>query len=668
MKDNTKVIITLGFSAILCLMFALVFIALSQLQALNRSMSKLVEDTNAKMEAAHTMRDAIRLRANALKSMQLSQDSFEKDAELMRFYGYSGMYRRAREELVSKQMDERERDIHARLSEMTRIAQPVNEHAVDLLMSGAPPELIGNAVEEARQTRDGLLRLLDELVVLEKDNAAQALNAANEHYGQTRQAMIFLVGIAMVCCVLIAALVIRRASDKNRRISYQASHDELTGLLNRRAFEYELKMLVDDVEAGGGRHALLYLDLDQFKIVNDTCGHMAGDELLCQLTALFEDRLRTTDTVARLGGDEFGILLRHCPLRVAMRVGEMLRQSVEEFRFSWEEKSFSLGASIGVVPVVSDSGDLTKILSTADMACLVAKQAGRNRVHAVQNNDHQIVRHRGEMEWVGRIKDALEHDRFQLFSQTIVPIDAVSGEPGHLEVLIRMLDADGNLVLPGAFIPAAERYGLMSAIDTWVFEHAVRWLRMQSMYMPLPRLMINLSGQSLCDQHFLPFVLETLKTSRVSTQSICFEITETAAIANLAKAKEFISTLKRRGCRFALDDFGSGLSSFSYLKELPVDYLKIDGAFVKDMVDDPIDYAMVKSINEIGHVMGKKTIAEFVETDAVFQKLRELGVDFAQGFGIARPQPLEQPSGAEAAVPKASAILTPALKAGEHSI
>lgn len=346
----------------------------------------------------------------------------------------------------------------------------------------------------------------------------------------------------------------------------------------------------------------------------------------------------------------------------------MLRQSVEEFRFSWEEKSFSLGASIGVVPVVSDSGDLTKILSTADMACLVAKQAGRNRVHAVQNNDHQIVRHRGEMEWVGRIKDALEHDRFQLFSQTIVPIDAVSGEPGHLEVLIRMLDADGNLVLPGAFIPAAERYGLMSAIDTWVFEHAVRWLRMQSMYMPLPRLMINLSGQSLCDQHFLPFVLETLKTSRVSTQSICFEITETAAIANLAKAKEFISTLKRRGCRFALDDFGSGLSSFSYLKELPVDYLKIDGAFVKDMVDDPIDYAMVKSINEIGHVMGKKTIAEFVETDAVFQKLRELGVDFAQGFGIARPQPLEQPSGAEAAVPKASAILTPALKAGEHSI
>jgi len=642
MKDDIKVIITLGFSAILTLVFVLVFVALSQLQELNRGMSTLVEETNAKMEAAHGMRDAIRLRANSLKSMQLLDDMFARDEQLMKFIDYSGKYRRAREQLVVLEMDERERDLHVRLTEMTRVAQPVNEYAVELLMSDAPGGEIEAAMEEASGHRTLLLRMLDELVALEKTNAARALEATNQHYMKTRHTVIILAVVALLFCVLIAVLVIRRASARNRKISYQASHDTLTGLLNRRAFEYELKSLVDAVQSSGGQHALLYLDLDQFKIVNDTCGHMAGDDLLRQLTSLLGDRLRKSDTIARLGGDEFGILLKDCPLAMAIKVGETLRGAVEDFRFSWEEKSFSLGASIGVVPVRQDSGGLTEALSTADMACLVAKQEGRNRVHVVDTEDHQIVRHRGEIEWVGRIKDALAHDRFQLHCQRVIPTASGAVECQHLEILIRMLDPDGSLIMPGAFIPAAERYDLMSSVDKWVFRHAIGWLERQHLYIQPLKLMVNLSGQSLCDEHFLPFVLETLEDSRVAAQHICFEITETAAIANLAKAKQFIDTLRSRGCEFALDDFGSGMSSFSYLKDLPVDYLKIDGAFVKDMIDDPIDCAMVKSINEIGHVMGKKTIAEFVENDAILDRLKELGVDYAQGFGIARPQPLEQ--------------------------
>ena len=653
MKDDIKVIITLGFSTILVLMFLLVFVALSQLQALNRGMSTLVEETNAKTEAAHGMRDAIRLRAISLKSMQLSDDMFARDEQLMKFIDYSGKYRRAREQLVSLKMDEHERDIHARLSNMTRLAQPANEYAVELLISDAPAGEVEAAMDEATEHRSILLRMLDELVALEKDNAVQALDAANRHYRETRDTVIILAIIALFSCGLIAVLVIRRASAKNRKISHQASHDDLTGLLNRRAFEYELKALVDDAETSGGEHALLYLDLDQFKIVNDTCGHMAGDDLLRQLTSLLSERLRKTDTIARLGGDEFGILLKNCPLAVAIKVGEALRKSVEEFYFSWEGRSFSLGASIGVVPVLQDSGGLTEALSTADMACLVAKQEGRNRVHVVDTEDRLIVRHRGEMEWVGRIKEALDHDRFQLHCQLVIPTASGAVECRHLEILIRMLGPDGSLIMPGAFIPAAERYDLMSAVDKWVVQHAIHWLERQHLHIQPLKLMINLSGQSLCDEHFLLFVLEALEASRVTAQHICFEITETAAIANLAKAQSFIETLRSRGCEFALDDFGSGLSSFSYLKSLPVDYLKIDGAFVKDMIDDPIDCAMVKSINEIGHVMEKKTIAEFVENDAILERLKELGVDYAQGFGISRPQPLEQFATAVAATARA---------------
>ena len=632
----------MGFCAILGLMSLLIYIALKQLQDHNHSMSNVVEETNAKIEAANSMRDAIRLRANSLKTMALSDDLFERDEEYMRFLSHSRIYREAREMLLSKHMDWNEKEIHTKLTDATRVSQPLNEHAAELLLSNAPADKVAAAVADAVKHQEILLNLLNELVQLERESASASLKAANDHYSESRRVMFILAGVALIFGFIIAVLVIRRAAVKNRHIYYQANHDALTGLLNRRAFERELATVVKMSANTLSDHALLYLDLDQFKIVNDTCGHMAGDELLRQLTTVFRTRLRQTDLIARLGGDEFGVLLKNCKMDGARRVAEALRVAAENFQFSWKEKSFSVGVSIGVVPIRQESGNKNKILSTADMACLEAKHEGRNRVHIANIDDQHIVQRRSEMECVGRIKQALEDDRFKLFCQPVVPVGSSVMRADHIEILVRMLSNDGELVQPGAFIPVAERYGLMSAVDRWVVKHAIHWLHETQKTCKPVKLMINLSGQSVCDEAFLAFMLDVLKITGVQPDCICFEITETAAIANLDKAVSFIHALKARGCEFALDDFGSGLSSFSYLKSLPVDYLKIDGAFVREIVNDPIDHAMVKSINEIGHVMQKKTIAEFVEDEATLKILEEIGVNYAQGYGFARPQPLDE--------------------------
>lgn len=487
-----------------------------------------------------------------------------------------------------------------------------------------------------------LLNLLDELIDLERESAELALKSANADYIESRRVMFLLASFALLVGVFIALLVIRRAAEKNVHIHYQANHDTLTGLLNRRAFEREFESLIKLSADSQVDNALLYLDLDQFKIVNDTCGHAAGDELLCQLTTTFTNKLRQADLIARLGGDEFGVLLKNCNMTGATRVAEALRKAAEDFQFSWQGKVFSIGASIGVVPIKQNGGSMATILSTADMACLEAKNAGRNQVRVADVDDRHILQRRNEMDSVGQIKQAIEDDRLVLYCQPVVPVGGQFKQPDHVEILVRMIGIDGELVQPGGFIPAAERYGLMTYVDKWVIKHAAQWLQAWQYESTPPKLMINLSGQSVCDDSFLAFVLETLDSGNIRSGSICFEITETAAMDNLDKAVSFINTLKAKGCEFALDDFGSGLSSFTYLKKLPVDYLKIDGAFVKEIVTDRIDNAMVKSINEIAHVMGKRTVAEFVENDAILKKLEEIGVDYAQGYGIAVPLPLDE--------------------------
>jgi diguanylate cyclase (GGDEF)-like protein/PAS domain S-box-containing protein len=446
--------------------------------------------------------------------------------------------------------------------------------------------------------------------------------------------------------VVGVVLVFRDVSEARKlsqQVSYQATHDPLTGLINRTELERRLARVLETAHSESTQNAFCYLDLDQFKLVNDTCGHVAGDELLRQLGRLLENHIRKRDTLARLGGDEFGLLIEHCSIDEARAIAENLIGMLGDFSFPWEDHSFSIGVSIGLVSVDHQSKSMGDILRAADSACYIAKEQGRNRVHVHQDDDEEQARRYGEMQWAVRIPRALNEQRFQLYFQEIMPIQDVEPAAGHFELLLRMQDENGKLIMPGAFLPAAERYNLSDKLDRWVISHIFNWFeRHPAQLQQLNLCSINLSGLSLNNQTFLQFVIDQLENSSIAPRKICFEITETVAIANLSSAIRFISSLRELGCHFALDDFGSGLSSFAYLKNLPVDFLKIDGQFVKDILDDPMDLAMVKSINEIGHVMGKKTIAEFVENVDVLNKLKLLGVDYAQGYGIGRPKPIDE--------------------------
>ena len=446
--------------------------------------------------------------------------------------------------------------------------------------------------------------------------------------------------------VLGAILVFRNVTETrtlSRQLSYQACHDALTGLHNRRELEKRLEEVLTEVRRyPNNDYWLCYIDLDQFKVINDTCGHLAGDELIKQVARCIKDQIRESDLVARMGGDEFAILLKHCEENYAHAVVERVRKELQELRFAWDKKSFSTSASIGMVSINSDSGSLYDLLSAADTACYVAKDEGRNRIHIYQRNDDVTARREGEMEMVHRINRALEDDRFVLYFQRIQSLKD-DAQDLHGEILIRMLDEKRDIVPPMAFIPAAERYNLMTQIDRWVIQKTLEKLQQltQNNAIGDHLVSINLSAQSICDDDFLPFLLGQLDQSPIKPESLCFEVTETAAIANLSSAIQFITSVKKRGCRFSLDDFGSGLSSFGYLKNLPVDFLKIDGGFVRDILDDNMDLALVESINQIGHVMGIKTIAEYVENDEIIALLQAIGVDYGQGYGIEKPLPLD---------------------------
>lgn len=425
-------------------------------------------------------------------------------------------------------------------------------------------------------------------------------------------------------------------------LSWQASHDALTGLANRREFEHRLEQALALAGRQPGRHSLMFLDLDQFKLVNDTSGHAAGDELLRHICAVLQQCLREEDILARLGGDEFGVLMQDCSPEAAEKMAEVLRQTVQSLHFVWKGRPFVSTVSIGLVHGSSALTTLEATLRAADMACYMAKEKGRNRVQVYRPDDSELSSRFGEMAWVQRLHMALKENRLCLYAQAIAPLnDDPEHAAGHVEVLLRLRDENGRLILPDSFIPAAERYGIMSSLDRWVvrnvFKVIAQCLR-DGHRGPMAICAINLSGASVGDDDFLEFLRQQFKADGIPPQMICFEITETVAISNLSSAIRFINELKDLGCRFALDDFCAGMSTFSYLKHLPVDYLKIDGSFVKDMLDNPINRAMVEVINHIGHVMGKRTIAEFVETPQIETVLQEIGVDFAQGYLIERPR------------------------------
>jgi diguanylate cyclase (GGDEF)-like protein/PAS domain S-box-containing protein len=441
---------------------------------------------------------------------------------------------------------------------------------------------------------------------------------------------------------LIGAVMVFHDVSKERRLHralhYQASHDALTGLINRREFENRLTVAVEAArQDAAAHHVLLYLDLDQFKLINDTCGHPAGDMLLKQITGVLQSRVRGGDTLARLGGDEFGILLQDCSLDQAMRIAENLRQAIRDYRFIWQEGVLAVGVSIGIVELTKEIPTVANVMSAADVACYSAKDSGRNRVQ-LYKPDNMPERHR-EMHWISKLTRARDESRFELFYQPIVPIAPNTHDREHFELMLRLRDESGTIVTPAEFIPAAERYNIMPSIDRWVVRQALDRVvhRIQSGVKPFT-IAVNLSGTSLNDERFLEFLIAELSGGELVAGAMCFEITETAAIENLGNVVYFMRELKNRGCHFALDDFGSGLSSFMYLKTLPVDYLKIDGQFVENVTRDPVDRSMVAAISQVGKAMGIQTIAERVESSEVLGELGRLGIGFAQGFYIAKPR------------------------------
>ena len=641
MKDNVRLLVTIGFMAVLTLMFSLATISLLQLQSINARMEKLVEVTNMKTAAANDMRDAIRLRADSLKTMRLIQDPLERDAEHQRFISYAGKFSTARERLFSHGMDEREMALNHQLQQLTRASQPHIDAASNLLMSEAGEEETSIAMEQVFKLQGLKLGRLGELVQLEQQKTQEALTISRRHYNSTRQLLFALTGFALLFSLLVARTVINHVSAKNRQLAYQASHDPLTGLINRHEFECRVERAIQNAKVQATTHTLLYLDLDQFKIVNDTCGHAAGDELLQQLSQLLLGSVRHRDTLSRLGGDEFGMLFENCPLDKAVEIASSLLTSIQEFNFTWGESSFTLRISIGVVPIDHSTSDIASAMSAADSACYIAKEAGRNQLQIAHMGDRRLQERHGEMQWASRLTRALEKDQFTLYFQPIIPCANKSRHYTYLEILVRLIDDDGTVIAPGAFLYAAEKYNMVSSIDRWVIENSMAWLAETEKSDGRPiTISINLSGQTIASPDMLKFIIDKMEETGAPAEQIIFEVTETAAIANITSATSFMLTLRGCGFRFSLDDFGSGLSSFTYLKKLPVDFLKIDGAFVRDILSDPVDYAMVRSINELGQLLGKETIAEFVETTGLADALERMGVNYVQGYAFAKPRPL----------------------------
>jgi diguanylate cyclase (GGDEF)-like protein/PAS domain S-box-containing protein len=424
-----------------------------------------------------------------------------------------------------------------------------------------------------------------------------------------------------------------------RQMSYQATHDALTGLVNRREFERRLEEATESGHRGDGQHVLCYLDLDRFKVVNDTSGHLAGDSMLREVAKLLRDAVRDSDTVARLGGDEFGMLLMGCPLEKARQIADDVCRAVGDYRFVWKDKIFNIGVSVGLVEISRESGGLEELLAAADSACYVAKKQGSGRVVVYSARDEALARHTGEIQWLQRLQGALKENRFQLYHQPIVAAYGQDGGGPAMEVLVRLQDEAGHEVPPAEFVRAAERYRLMGLVDRWVVQTTLAALGRGAIPVPSNRsVAINVSGQTLADVQFLEFVVECLDSTGVNPAQVCFEITETAVVANLDHARRFVGVLHGMGCQFALDDFGSGVGSFSNLKNLPMDYLKIDGSFMRNLDRDSVNQAMVTAMIKLARTLNFKVIAEQVEDDATLDTARRMGVDYVQGFAVGKPQ------------------------------
>ena len=642
-KDNTKTIIGMGFLAVFSLMILVTWLSMSTLQSVNSGMSSLIDNMGQKTSGAYQMRDVIRLRSGAVRTLVQTEDPLERQRIFEKLLEYTIVYDETREQLTSLGANNREKAILTQISEADlRVDEAYDAASAALNVINLDMPSLRAALNKVTLQELVLLNHLNDLVKLEKDLANEALVNNQDKYRGTRKLLIIIVSAAFALSIIISGVVATRVAHANRRIAHLANHDDLTGLHNRRSFEQHLQQTIAVAQRSEMAHGLLYLDLDRFKMVNDTCGHHAGDQLLIRLTSMISQRLRSGDLFARLGGDEFAVIAQAASFSDIRQLAEELRVLIHEFTFYYEDHSFNVTLSIGVTPIDGQIIDMESVLADVDSACYVAKQAGRNQVHVTQDNDAEVVKYRSNLAGIQAIRKALADDRLSLFFQPVFEIKENSLLMAQCEILLRVRSENGELYSPARFIPIAEKYNVMTEIDRWVFTHVVEWLAEHQTSHVIPTLLINLSGLSFADEDFSDFIVERLQRGDVDPSNIAFEISEGAAVRNFEKANRFIDRVRSLGCELALDDFGSGFSNFAYLKQLSFDYLKIDGSLVRSIATNNIDREMVAAINQIGHTVGARTIAEFVEDDASLQCLRDIKVDYAQGYGLRMPTPLEQ--------------------------
>lgn len=634
-------LISAGFAAIFLLLGMVLWISLAAVKNTNNSLSTLVEHTDRKTTAAYQMRDLVRLRSSQIATLNYQALPEDNEQVFNKLNYLTARYNQTRLELSRSDLDENEQEITRKIEETGQRVLAVygKVHNAFYSLLASQPKL-NTAIGEVKLHELVLLKHLNDLVETEKELAAESLQANQENYATTQKTLTSLALAALLVGIVIAVVVVSRVASANRRIIHLANHDDLTGLANRRSFENKLSMTLARAAKPKNKnktYALLYLDLDRFKVVNDTCGHHAGDELLKQLTALFTRRVQSGDTVARLGGDEFAIIATADSFSAVEKLADELRNDTASFIFEYENRQFSISMSIGVIQLDGEENDLETLMNNVDSACYIAKQSGRNRVHIAQKNDTEILRYRNSLESVQKIRRAMSDENFELFYQPVFDIRGDSPIMEHCEILLRIKDEDGALFSPEEFIPLAEKYNLMSGIDRWVVTQVIDWIENNQNNIHMPRLLINLSALSYTDELFLGFLIKKLESANLDYTKLAFEITETAAVDNTDVASKFINRIKQFGCHFALDDFGSGFSNFAYLKKLPIDYLKIDGTLVRNICHDTIDREMVRVINQIAHIVGAQTIAEFVENDDIQRSLQQIGVDYGQGYGLQKP-------------------------------
>lgn len=622
-------------------MIAVIWVSLTTIQTVNFRMGELIQVTDQKTSTAHQMRDAVRSRSNKVGNLANAKNTETHDIIFDHLDNTTKTYTEGRLTLAKLATSTEEKEILNKLNEVDERIEQSYDRIYDIYFGPLDDQqALESALKETQLQEFVLLKQLNDLVQLEKKMSHEQLTLSQKQYKQTRRTLVAISLTATLCALLISALVTTRVSRANSRIAHLASHDDLTGLINRREFENRLFDTVQSAKSMPLSFGLMYIDLDRFKIVNDTCGHHAGDKLLTEITSLMQNTLGKNDTFARVGGDEFAIIAQASSFTNIVELAQTLREKVHDYTFTYANQDFKVSLSIGLIPLRGDITDLETLLTHVDSACYLAKQSGRNRVHVARQNDEKIVKYQNDIAGVQLIRHALSENQLMLFYQPVYSISDNRIIMEHCEVLLRIVNEQDEIMSPAEFIPLAEKYNIMSEIDRWVLYHVVDWVENHQSQYELPRLLVNLSGLSLIDHEFLNYAVALLEESDINTNRLAFEITETAALDNLDQAQEFMEKIQSLGCRFALDDFGTGFSTFTYLKNLPIDYLKIDGSLVRDMAVDTVDRQMVKAINEIGHVVGAKTIAEFVEDNTTLSILRELGVDYAQGFGLQRPREL----------------------------